>query len=186
MDLSSPVKDRTLIPCAGRQILNPWTTREVPRQAIQRETNPAHSRQAARLRALSPAFLLCLPGCGPKCSPCQLSRTERSGLWAFSHCSLRLAVLPLFFHLRIHLFSSRLTLPSQQSRRRLMGRAGDTSFWGSRVLSLRQCLGRRPCHRVDAACWAALPLPLGSECLEGRPTFLLTPQPLVLVTVPGN
>ena len=29
-DLSSPVRDRTSIPCIGRQILNHWTTREVP------------------------------------------------------------------------------------------------------------------------------------------------------------
>ena len=28
-DLSSTTKDRTLIPCLGRQILNQWTTREV-------------------------------------------------------------------------------------------------------------------------------------------------------------
>ena len=29
-DLSSPTRDRTRIPCIGRQILNHWTTREVP------------------------------------------------------------------------------------------------------------------------------------------------------------
>ena len=29
-DLSSPTRDQTCIPCIGRQILNHWTTREVP------------------------------------------------------------------------------------------------------------------------------------------------------------
>jgi len=29
-DLSSPVRDQTHIPCIGRQILNHWTTKEVP------------------------------------------------------------------------------------------------------------------------------------------------------------
>ena len=29
-DLSSPIRDWTCIPCTGRQILNHWTTREVP------------------------------------------------------------------------------------------------------------------------------------------------------------
>ena len=29
-DLSSPIKDRTQVPCTGRWILNHWTTREVP------------------------------------------------------------------------------------------------------------------------------------------------------------
>ena len=29
-DLSSPTRDRTHVPCIGRQILNHWTTREVP------------------------------------------------------------------------------------------------------------------------------------------------------------
>ena len=29
-DLSSPSRDRTLIPCIGRKILNHWTTREFP------------------------------------------------------------------------------------------------------------------------------------------------------------
>ena len=30
VDFSSPTMDRTCIPCIGRQILNHWTTREVP------------------------------------------------------------------------------------------------------------------------------------------------------------
>ena len=30
VDLRSPTKDRTLIPCIGRQSLNHWTTKEVP------------------------------------------------------------------------------------------------------------------------------------------------------------
>ena len=29
-DLSSPTRDQTHVPCTGRQILNHWTTREVP------------------------------------------------------------------------------------------------------------------------------------------------------------
>ena len=29
-DLSSPIRDQTHVPCIGRQILNHWTTREVP------------------------------------------------------------------------------------------------------------------------------------------------------------
>ena len=29
-DLTSPTRDQTCVPCVGRQILNPWTTREVP------------------------------------------------------------------------------------------------------------------------------------------------------------
>ena len=29
-DFSSPTRDQTCIPCIGRQILNHWTTREVP------------------------------------------------------------------------------------------------------------------------------------------------------------
>ena len=29
-DLSSPTRDRTHVPCIGRQILDHWTTREVP------------------------------------------------------------------------------------------------------------------------------------------------------------
>ena len=31
-DLSSPTRDQTHVPCIGRQILNHWTTREVPRK----------------------------------------------------------------------------------------------------------------------------------------------------------
>ena len=30
-DLSSPRRDGTCTPCTGKQSLNPWTTREVPR-----------------------------------------------------------------------------------------------------------------------------------------------------------
>ena len=30
LDLTFPTKDQTHIPCNGRQILNHWTTREVP------------------------------------------------------------------------------------------------------------------------------------------------------------
>ena len=33
-DLSSPTRDQTRVPCIGRQILNYWTTREVPRLFI--------------------------------------------------------------------------------------------------------------------------------------------------------
>ena len=29
-DLSSPTRDPTCVPCIRRQVLNPWTTREVP------------------------------------------------------------------------------------------------------------------------------------------------------------
>ena len=29
-DLSSPTRDQTCVPCIGRRILNPWTTRKVP------------------------------------------------------------------------------------------------------------------------------------------------------------
>ena len=36
-DLSSPNRDQTHIPCIGRQILNHWTTREVP-QTFYRQT----------------------------------------------------------------------------------------------------------------------------------------------------
>ena len=34
-DLSSPIRNRTGAPCTGRQSLNCWTTREVPRPALQ-------------------------------------------------------------------------------------------------------------------------------------------------------
>ena len=178
IELSSPALE-------GR-FLTPGPPGKSPRRLFRGKQPPTYSRRATRLRTLSPAFLLCLPGCGPMCSPCQLSRTERSSFWAFSH------TVP----------STWLSLPSSSTRgfvhsvpgqpsppdscQHLMGRAGVASFWGSGVLGLRQCLGRRHCHRVDAACWAALPLPLGSECLKGRPTFLLTPQLLVLITVPGT
>ena len=30
VDLSSLTRDQTRVPCIGRRILNPWTTREVP------------------------------------------------------------------------------------------------------------------------------------------------------------
>ena len=33
-DPSSPTRDRTCIPCIGRQILNHWTTREVPQKSV--------------------------------------------------------------------------------------------------------------------------------------------------------
>ena len=33
-DLSSPTRDRTCVPCIGRRILNHWTTREVPAEAL--------------------------------------------------------------------------------------------------------------------------------------------------------
>ena len=33
-DLSSPIRDQTRVPCIGRQLLNHWTTREVPRSTI--------------------------------------------------------------------------------------------------------------------------------------------------------
>ena len=29
-DLSSPTRDQTQVPCIGRRVLNPWTTREAP------------------------------------------------------------------------------------------------------------------------------------------------------------
>ena len=33
-DLSSPIRDRICIPCTGRQILNHWTTTEVPKNCF--------------------------------------------------------------------------------------------------------------------------------------------------------
>ena len=51
-DFSSQTRDRTLIPCIERQILNPWTTREVPRKSIHFE------EQAVRDSHMRPLSLI--------------------------------------------------------------------------------------------------------------------------------
>ena len=33
-DLTSPTRDQTQVPCTGRRILNPWTTKEAPHSAF--------------------------------------------------------------------------------------------------------------------------------------------------------
>ena len=46
-DLGSQTRDRTHIPCFGRQVLNPWTSREVPVACIYSARSPGLSLAAS-------------------------------------------------------------------------------------------------------------------------------------------
>ena len=129
---------------------------------------------------LPPAFPRCLPAVAP--CPLRVGRAEPSAPapGPFHALFPPPAVLPLFFHPGTRPFSSGPALPSRQSCQHLMGRAGGTSLRGSGVPGPRQHLGG------GSATELTLHLPLGSERLEGRPRFLLTPQLSVLITGPGT
>ena len=43
-DFSSPTRDKTHIPCTGRQILNHWTPREVPIDFFESHERNMHNR----------------------------------------------------------------------------------------------------------------------------------------------
>ena len=48
-DLGSPTRDRTHVPCFGRQVLNPWTSTEVPVVSIHSAQSPDWSLAAVPL-----------------------------------------------------------------------------------------------------------------------------------------
>ena len=54
-DLGSLIRDRTHIPCVGRQILNHWTTREVP-ATVFNNIIPLRSSLIAQLENNLPAM----------------------------------------------------------------------------------------------------------------------------------
>ena len=62
-DLSSLTRDQTHVPCFGRQILNHWTTREIPRQVfgIVFPTASAHSVSLCHMSVLSGLFVIIIP-----------------------------------------------------------------------------------------------------------------------------
>ena len=55
---SSQTRDRTRIPCIGRQILNPWPTREVPPPFQQQQNGVIPINHRLLLKMMAHSYLL--------------------------------------------------------------------------------------------------------------------------------